>query len=919
MVASPLADRLDECEVLGRLLDTVRGGMSQALVIRGEAGIGKTTLLDYVTALAAEFHVERAVGIESEMELSFAALHQLVTPFMPGVHSIPRPQGDALRAAFGLATAKPNDRFLVGLATLSLLASAAVDQPILCLIDDAQWLDRESAEILAFVARRLHADRIALIFAVRDTEVQRSMLEDLPQLPLGGLPDAAARQLLTAVTGPVARHVFDRLVNETGGNPLALVELGGKLTSSQFADGTRRLGPLPLGRRLQELFLHQVRDLPVDTQRLLLLAAAERLGDRNLLWRAAAGLGIDQDAADPAVTEKLIILQPHVSFRHPLIRSAVYHGASPAERRAAHQALAEALDPEREPDRRAWHRAAAAVGPDEGVAGDLARSAARATSRGGYAAAATLLELAAELSSDPLARAERQLDAAGAELIAGNAGQAHDLLQQAQLRLREPLHRAQALRLEGAIQFALGEGDQAPGTLLRAAQAFEPVDLRASRDTMLEAMEAAFYARRAMALRVALAAADLPRASLSRPNAVDLLLDGFTALLTAGPMAAAPLLRRAIEVLGSADLPAEQGLRWLGLGCWAASELLDEGSWRALAKRLMQLCRDRGALTRLPTALDYLGEWEVITGHFAAAAALSAERQEILAATGNPELIGAGATALVLSAWRGWEADARSVAGSVTDASSSRGQGVGVVYAQWALAVLELGFGNYKAARVHALVTYYEDCPYVGTLALPDVVEAAVRSDDRESAMRALSRLEQRAGASGTELAQGLLARCQALLAEDGVAEALYREATERLERTNAELDLARTHLLHGEWLRRQRRRLDAREQLRTAYQMLLSIGAEGFAERARHELLATGEKTRKRTEATREELTPQEAQIAHLVSLGLTNPAIATQLFISASTVEHHLRMVYRKLGVSSRTQLAHRLHQQAESSPTP
>jgi len=594
MMAPQLVDRLDERRALERLLDSVREGMSQTLVIRGEPGIGKTVLLDYVTASAADFRIERVVGIESEMEFGFATLHQLLMPFLAGLEDLPQPQRDALGSAFGLVSTDRDNRFLVALGTLSLLASAAIDQPILCVIDDAQWLDRESAEILAFVARRLHADRVALVVATRESDGKRSILDDLPQLELRGLPDAEARELLNTVTGPIAPRVGDRLVAETGGNPLALIELGRELTPGQFDDEPGWPGPpLPVSRRLQELFLRQVRGLPDETQRLL-LAAAERFGDRDLLWRAAASQRIGLDAAEPAVMQQLMTIQPRIGFRHPLIRSAVYHGASGAERRAAHQALADALDLERDRDRRAWHRAAAALGPDEELAADLSHSAAQATSRGGYAAAATLLGLAVEATPDPVRRAERLLDAAEAELIAGSPGTARDLVRQAQPRLREPVRRAQALRLEGAIQFALGEGDQAPQTLVRAAQAFEPVDVGTSRDTMLEALEAAIYAHRSTAVEVAQAAADVPPASPSRPAAADLLLDGLAALFTAGHQAAAPILRRAMEMLGSDDLPADDGLRWLGLGCWAATELLDEQWWGALAKRWMQLCRDRG-------------------------------------------------------------------------------------------------------------------------------------------------------------------------------------------------------------------------------------------------------------------------------------------------------------------------------------
>lgn len=913
MPSAALLDRSEECETLEKLLGAVRGGMSRTLVIRGEPGIGKTALLEHVAASATGFEVRRLTGVESEIELGFAALHQLLIPSLPDLGRLPEPQRDALGSAFGLVAGGAPDRFLVGLATLTLLAHSAGEVPILCVIDDAQWLDQESAEVLAFVARRLHADRIGLLLAVRESDGRRDIFDRLPELCLNGLPEPDARRLLASVAaGPFTHQVGDRIVAETGGNPLALVELGSELTPRQLIGRSLFPEPLPLGRRLQERFLRQVRGLPVETQRLLLLAAAERLGDPDLLWRAAGRLGIDYAAADPAEAARLLVFRPQVIFRHPLIRSAIYHGASPAERRAAHQALAAAIDPERDPDRRAWHRAAAAAVPDEEVAADLARSAERATSRGGYAAAAAFLTRAAELTPDLLRRAERLLAAAEAELIAGDTGRARELLKQAQPRLRDPLRLAEALRLEGAIQFALGEGDKAPATLLDAARALASIDARLSRDTMLEALEAAFYASRSAMLDVALAADELPPAPVSKPSVADVLLEGFTALLTTGHRAAAPLLRKGIETLGSDELPADQGLRWLGLGCWAACELLDEEGWHTLATRWVQLSRDQGALTRLPIALDHLGEWDVVTGRFAAGEAANAERSEILVATGNPELLGASAIDMLLPAWKGSEDDTWSVASAVIYESGARGLGVGVAYAHWVLAVFELGVGDYEAARTHALMAYEGNFLHIGAFILPDLIESATRSNHRDVADAALDRLQERALADGTELAKGFLARSRAMVAGDGEADALYQEAIACLQRTQAGLDLARAHLLYGEWLRRQRHRLDAREQLRIAHQMFLSMRAEGFAERARHELLATGEKVRRRGTDTQHELTPQEAQIAQLVSQGATNSAIAAQLFISSNTVDYHLRKVYRKLGVSTRTQLARLLFEE-------
>jgi DNA-binding CsgD family transcriptional regulator len=916
-----LLDRADERKAMDGLLEAARQGLSATLVLRGEPGIGKTALVEYAIDSAPDLGVARVVGIESEMKLGFAALHQLLHPFLSNLDRLPEPQRQALGVAFGLLSGEAPDPFLVGLAVLTLLADAAVEQPLLCVVDDAQWLDRESADVLGFVARRLYADRIAFLFAVRETTERYTPLDGLADLHLAGLPEGEAYQLLTSVVGgQLDEGVGHRIVAETGGNPLALVELPDELTPGQLAGWSPLPEPLPLGNPLEERFLRLVRALPEDTQTLLLLAAAEPSGGPARLWRAAKHLGIDQDAAAPAQAERLMAFRPQVSFRHPLIRSAVYHGASVPERQRVHEALAAACDPELDADRRAWHRAAAAVGPDGAVAAELQASADRSRRRGRYADTATLLTRAAELTPGESLRAERMLAAAGAELVAGAPDRAETLLRQATLHLADPLASAQATRLQGAIRYAVGQLAEAPSILLRAARDLESLDLRLARDTLLEAIQAAIYAGRlAVDLdvrEIAHTAAEMPRVPDSQPTAADLLLDGYAQLLINGRAVGGPLIRAAAAALLDDDeLQVEDALRWMMLACLATSEVWDDDVQIGLAKRWVELARDHGALTTLPVALNYQGWYLVQAGQFAAAQVCHAEEREISAATRNPGVVGSpGAGPLLFQVWSGREAEARATAAAMTTESIDRGQGAGITHAQSAIALLEIGLGHYHAALVRALDVFNEDLIYLGTLVLPDLVESAVRSDDAVAANLGLERLEERARASGTHWARGVLARSRALVSANTDAEHLFQEALDHLGQTSAVPDLARAHLVYGEWLRRQRRRRDAREQLRTAHEMFESMGAEGFAERAHVELRATGEHARKRTFETQYTLTGQEAQIARLAGEGTSNPEIAAQLFISPSTVEYHLRKVFRKLDIRSRVQLARALLEQAE-----
>ena len=907
-----LVDRAREKAALDELLDAVRHGLSGTLVLRGEAGIGKTALLESAISSANDFRVVRALGIESEMELGFAGLHQLAVPFLSRLERLPAPQRDALACAFGLIAGGPPDRFQVGLATLTLLADAAADVPLLCVIDDTHWLDLESADVLGFVARRLYADRIALLFAVREPVERRVSLAGLPQLHIRGLTNEDARTLVASVaTGPVDGQVSQRIIAETQGNPLAILELTAELTPRQLSNTMLLPDPLPIGSRLQQRFLRQVGDLPADTQAFLLLAAAEGSGDPLVVWRAANQLGLEPNAIAAAEAKRLIVVGSRIAFRHPLIRSAIYHSAPPAERRRMHGALAAACDTTTDPDRRAWHRSAAAVAPDEGIAAELSQSGDRAQRRGGHASAAAFYARAAELTPDPGGRAQRLLAAAQSALLAGAPDRAQSLLDDATPELKDPLQRAVARSLEAGVLFGLGQGGQTALIRLEAARSMAPFDVTLARQTLLGALEGAVYIHPAttgpVLREIAGEAVALPRPRQTPARPVDFLLDGCAALITSGYTAGAPLLKRAMQPMMNEELDTTDSLRWLGLALLAAYTMFDVIAVSALATRWVRLSREHAALTILPIALAYLAGSELVAGRLKECEALSEQSLEISAATGNLGMLGAAARGTpLLLAWRGREPQARASAAAHLADAFARGHDGSVTFAHYEFMFLELGLGRYQAALDHALLVYADDPLFTGSWVLPNLIEAAVRTGNHAVARKALDRLSERASVSGTSVALGFLARSQALLAPDTEAESLYQESIHHLGRSSAKPELARAHLLFGEWLRRHGRRRDAREQLRTAYDMLASMGIEAFSERARVELLATGEHARKRTVETEDQLTPQERQIARLVRDGARNQEIAAQLFISTSTVQYHLVKVFRKLGVTSRTQLA-------------
>ncbi|MEV0797460.1 AAA family ATPase [Kribbella sp. NPDC050281] len=895
-----LRGRRHENAVLDGLLTAARTGQSGVLVLCGEAGVGKSALLDSLAARSQSYRVTRVVGIESEMELAFAGLHQLCQPFLDHLDRLPRPQQDALGTAFGLMGGAAPDRFLVGLAVLNLLSDAAGKLPVVCIVDDAQWLDRVSAQVLAFVARRLAAESVVMIFGVRHGEEHE--LAGLPELEIRGLDETDARALLDSVLpGPVDPRIRDRIVAETRGNPLALLELPRAWSVTELAEGDS-VGTL--SGRLEEGFVRRLEVLPADTRLLLLTAAAEPLGDATLLWQAAERLGLGADPAAGAIESGLITFGQHIRFRHPLVRSAAYRMASPRDRQAVHQALAEVTDPETSPDRRAWHRAQATALPDEEVAAELESSARRAQSCGGLIAAADFLERSTELTPEPTRRAERALAAATAKRGSGALDAALELLNGATAGPRDERRSAEVERLRGQIAFDQGHARDAARQLLSAAQHLDPHDPDRARMTYLEAMSAAIWASGPGAPGIlAKAAAAAPPPVGSDPPA-DLLLQALALRLSRGYTAAAPHLTKALDQTRQAVIGAEDVSSWLWLAGnraagMVAIEVWDFDTAHELALRQDRMARETGALVQLQFALNFRANLLCLTGDLSAVAGLVEEDRQLAAATGNPQIRYGG---VLLEAFRGNEVTATGMIETTIRAETEQVQGRMAAFATLANAVLHNGLGRYETARDAALQVFEQDVVGYGVLVVGELAEAASRTGDTKLVESALAWLTERTTATPTEWGLGMQARVEALLGAD---EDAYRSSIEHLSRTRIAVEVARSHLLYGEWLRREGRRMDARDHLRTAHDQLTAMGVEAFAERARHELLATGETVRKRSPETLNDLTAQEAQIAGLARDGMTNPEIAAQLFISPRTVEWHLRKTFSKLGITSRRQL--------------
>jgi DNA-binding CsgD family transcriptional regulator len=897
-----LPGRERESAFLIELLHRVREGQSAAIAVYGEAGIGKTALLNDAFGSVPGLRVARAAGIESEMELPFAGLQQLCIPMLDHLERLAPPQSQALRTAFGLEEGPAPDRWLVGLAVLSLLSETAEREPLICVVDDCQWLDRASCQALAFAARRVGAEGVLLAFAAREPSKE---LEGIPELLVKGLRSRDARALLRSVVRwPLDEQVRERVLAETRGNPLALVELPRGLSPAELAGGFGM--PKELSDRIEESFLRRLKALPEEAGLVTLIAAAEPSGDPALVRRAAVRLGLPADAGASAEAQELLKINGYVVFRHPLVRSAVYGAASPGDRRKVHAALAAATDPDLEPDRRAWHLAHAATGPDEEVAAELELSADRAQRRGGIAAAAAFLERAAQLSSDPGPRARRALAAAQAKYLAGAPDAARRLLLAAEAGPLSELERAHVDMIRAQVAYSQSRGSDAPTLLLRAARRLEPLDPGLARRTNLDAVLAAHFAGRLArdSLReTSKAARRVPHAG-DRPLASDLLLDGLAIAYLDGYTAAAATLKQAVDAFRSPAATLDEQLRWLWPAAHVAMALWDDESYEALSARHIEVGRAAGVLAVLPTALTTRIVASAFTGQLTAAEELIGEMRALTDVIGIPT---PAYGPLFVSAWRGREETASAVIDTAVREFAASGEGAVLAFADYARAVLGNGLGRYEDALVAAAATdaFEVEGITIYTQGLVELIEAAAGVGAPERAADALRRLVQMTEASGTDWAAGVRARSQALLSRDDAAEGLYREAIERLGRSRIRPQLARAHLVYGEWLRRQERDADAGRELLRAYEMFSDMGMEAFSERARRALTATGGNVRRKAVDRPHDLTSQETRIAKLAREGLTNQEIGFQLYLSTRTVEWHLRKVFGKLGITSRRQL--------------
>jgi len=879
-----LVGRQAEIRRIDELAGAARAGRGGALVLRGEAGIGKSALLDHAREAASGFRTVQACGSQYERELPFAALHQLCLPMLPHLDELPDRHREALRNAFGIVTGAP-DVFRIGVATLELLSCAARERPLLCLIDDAQWLDAASSKVLTFLARRVTCEPVAMMFAARPNHAA-GQLDELPGLFVAGLSDTDARTLLAAKSHmTLDDQIRQRIMAEARGNPLALLELP---RAGGFAPPDTSSVPT----RIECGFQARLADLPDAARLLLTVASADPTGDPGLLWAAARQLDLDLTASGAAAAATgLVEFSTRVRFCHPLARSAVYRAAEAEQRRTAHRVLAEVTDPVADPDRRAWHRAQAGTGPDEDVAAELERSALRARSRGGAVAAAAFLERAAELSLDAGSRTERTLTAVQAKLDAGLDDSAAQLLATVENAALDELQHARVDLLRGQIAFVRTTDGNGPMFMLRAAQRLAEPDPERSRECFLDALEMSLVVGRATGVMdMVLAAA---RAAAPAPRCPD-VLDALIRLAADGHRAAVPLIR---SVLDGDDAPL--WTRRPGLAVMLAGELWDPHALRAISEWLMKTGRESGSPLLLRLGLAQMASCAVLSGELGQAMAAIAEEEAITDATGGPPVT---YHRLQLVAMRGRRQEALELFETVTAAATVRGSGQLIANTQVTAAVLHNGLGDYPAALDAARQAAAQGDLFLAGFSLPELVEAAVRCGEHDEAARALESLTERTDASGTASGLGIAAYARGLVT--GV-EDHYREAVEHLEKSPMVPYRARAHLLYGEWLRREGRRRDCRLHLRTAHELLSEAGIEAFARRAADELRATGEKARGRSGPAYDQLTAQEVYIARLVATGATSKEVAARLFLSPRTIDAHLRNIFRKLGITSRRQL--------------